>query len=77
MVHALRRVNYGQETKGLHMINKKLARVQCVGVLAIMGSLCTSPTDALDVLSNPIPFALTIEKWCFSIDHSPKFAWLE
>ena len=57
--------NIGKKPKGTGLITGKLAGMQRAGAIAITGGLRTSPTDALDALSNLIPFDIAIEKWCF------------
>ena len=46
---------------------KKLASVQCTGVLAVMGGFQTSPTDALDTHTALLPLDLKIKKACHDV----------
>jgi hypothetical protein len=43
---------------------KHLATTQCVGAVAIMGSLRTSPTDMLNAIAFLLPAELSIVKFC-------------
>jgi ribonuclease HI/exonuclease III len=51
--------------RGTVKVTKKLTSVQRAGALAITGGLRTSPTDSIDALAFLLPFALTIDTWCY------------
>jgi len=55
----------GPKTVGSARAIKQFASIQRAGALAIMGGLCTSPTDALNANAFLLPTSLTIKKWCF------------
>ena len=75
---ALPRILYGAEVwcgpptinktkdkiEGSSAILKRLATIQCSGVIAITGALHTSPTDTLNACAFLLPAALMVEKWC-------------
>jgi len=54
----------GYRAKGLVAAVKQLTTVQRADTIAITGSLCTSPTDTLDVCAYTFPAVQLVEKWC-------------
>ena len=48
--------------KGGRVALNKLAAIQRSAAIAIVGGLCTSPNDALDMHANLLPFHLMVDK---------------
>jgi hypothetical protein len=54
----------GPRTIGLVKAIKQISSIQRAGALAIIGGLCTSPTDTLNASAYLLPSLLMIRKWC-------------
>ena len=53
--------------KGGHAALNKLATIQRRAAILIVGRMCTSPTDMLDIHTNLLPFHLLVDKVWFQV----------